>query len=86
MNKQSHVIPVATEPVRPLWREGAVWALAAGPLVVVVAGIATAVIAMSAPDPIIGSAKTVAEPAGQPAMQARNKAAELASTPAEVRR
>ncbi|MFY9510095.1 MAG: hypothetical protein WAQ05_03880 [Rubrivivax sp.] len=63
----------------PWWRVGMVWLVVGGPLAVVVAGIATAVIAVRGADPVISN---VAPPpkAGQvqtetPAMQARNHAA-----------
>lgn len=37
----------------PWWKYGHVWLIISGPLVVVIAGIITAVIAFSAADPVI---------------------------------
>lgn len=75
----------------PWWREPYVWLVIGGPLVVVVAGLATAYIAMKAPDPVIDrsaiqrEALTKAQSDGQitpgelaklqPAQQGRNHAA-----------
>jgi len=42
-----------SEPSAPWWRHGHVWLLVAGPAVVVVAGIATFVIAVRSPDPVL---------------------------------
>lgn len=64
---------------RPWWRYGMVWMVISGPLVVVVAGIATAVIAFRGADPVV--VRQPAEAAAgqvfdlQPAMQGRNHAA-----------
>ena len=52
----------------PWWRVGMVWLVIGGPLAVVVAGVATAVIAFSGADTVIGTSAT-------PALQARNHAA-----------
>lgn len=64
---------------RPWWRYGMVWMVIGGPLVVVVAGIATAVIAFRGADPVVVSApaQVAAEEAFdlQPAMAGRNHAA-----------
>ena len=54
--------------VLPWWRVGLVWIVIAGPLAVVVAGVATSVIAFRGADIVV---KTVATPA----VQARNHAA-----------
>jgi len=70
----------------PWWKHGFVWLLISGPAVVVVAGIATAVVAMRAPDPVVAADyyrrgieinKTLAakDKAGLPALQGRNHAA-----------
>lgn len=40
-------------PSAPWWRHGMVWMLISGPAAVVVAGIATAWIAVSHPDPVV---------------------------------
>lgn len=72
-----------TLPLKPRsgWREPMVWVVVGGPLLVVVASIATAVIAFSGADQVVGSG---AEPAPQaaaghsadsPAVWARNHAA-----------
>lgn len=62
---------------QPWWRYGMVWLVIGGPAAVVVAGITTAVIAISGADPVIKEAATVVtQPdASTPAMQARNHAA-----------
>jgi hypothetical protein len=51
-----------------------VWLVIGGPLVVVVAGIATLVIAIRNPDPVLTSAP-VSDPSQMPAVQGRNHAA-----------
>ena len=43
------------EATRPWWRHGMVWLVIAGPAAVVVAGIATAVIAVRGADPVVAS-------------------------------
>ena len=63
----------------PWWRVGMVWLVIAGPLVVVVAAITTAVIAVRGADPVLTEAEMRPQ-AGQvgaatPAVQARNHAA-----------
>ncbi|WP_326537162.1 nitrogen fixation protein FixH [Pseudorhodoferax sp.] len=72
---QEQQTPVA----RPWWRYGMVWMVIGGPLVVVVAGIATAVIAFRGADPVVTApqAQVAAEEAFdlQPAMAGRNHAA-----------
>ena len=55
---------------RPWWREPMMWLVLGGPAAVVVAGIATAAIALHSPDPVIK-----ADAARTPAVQARNHAA-----------
>jgi len=74
-------------PAAPWYRYGHVWMLIAGPAIVIVAGIATAYIAMRSPDPLVAEDyyrqgieinKTLAaqqEKALLPAMQGRNHAA-----------
>lgn len=77
-------------PGKPWYRYGHVWLVIAGPAVVVVAGIATAVIAVRGADPVveadyyrrgleINKALATAERAKLPALQGRNHAA----TPAQ---
>ncbi len=73
---------------QPWWRHGHVWLLIAGPAAVIVAGIATAVIAIRAPDPLVAQDyyrrgieinKTLQDGADAkamlPAVQGRNHAA-----------
>lgn len=40
-------------PTAPWWRHGYVWLLIAGPAAIVLAGIATIVIAVRSPDPVV---------------------------------
>lgn len=68
--------------ITPWWRVGMVWLVVGGPLVVVLAAIATAVIAVRGADPVISRVET-APVAGKvqsqtPAHQARNHAATAA--------
>ena len=61
-------------PVLPWWRVGMVWLALSGPAAVVVAGVATAVIAFNGADPTLRP--TAATSGAQaPAVQARNHAA-----------
>ena len=71
---------------RPWWQHGLVWLVIAGPLVVVLAGVATMVIASSGADPVVAPDyyrrgmeinKTLAagDKAQLPALQGRNHAA-----------
>lgn len=41
------------EQVQPWWKFGHVWLVIGGPVIVVIAGVVTAFIALSAPDPVI---------------------------------
>jgi hypothetical protein len=71
----------------PWWKFGLVWLVIAGPVLVVIAGIATAWIAMRTPDPVVAEDyyrrgveinKTLAAQGGKallPALQGRNHAA-----------
>jgi uncharacterized protein len=52
----------------PWYRHGMVWLVIGGPAAVVIAGIATLVIAITHPDPVLQTTAT-------PAVQARNHAA-----------
>lgn len=76
----------------PWWKFGHVWLVVAGPAIVVVAGIATAVIAVRGADPVveadyyrrgmeINKALAARERAKLPAMQGRNHAATPADAP-----
>jgi len=73
-------------PPAPWWRHGYVWMVIAGPAAVVLAGVATLVIAVSVPDPVVAEDyyrrgmeinKTLAarDKALLPAQQGRNHAA-----------
>jgi hypothetical protein len=62
-------------PALPWWRVGMVWLVLAGPAVVVVAGVLTAVIAVRGADAELRPVRAVATPSAQPAVQARNHAA-----------
>lgn len=83
MNKQE---PQAAAAPAPWWKHGYVWMILGGPAFVVVAGIATLVIAVRTPDPVVATDyyrrgiemnKTLAarEKAHLPAVQGRNHAA-----------
>ena len=67
-----HAAPAPTP--RPWWRHGMVWFVISGPAIVVVAGIATAVIAIRGADPLVDT-RGSAGPQERPAVQARNHAA-----------
>ena len=72
-------VPAAIPTQRPWWRYGMVWMVIGGPLVVVVAGIATAVIAFRGADPVVSGSPAARVQASsiatQPAMVGRNHAA-----------
>ena len=70
----------------PWWKHGLVWMVFAGPAVVVVAGVATLVLAVRQPDPVlapdyyrrgieINKALAAGDKAALPALQGRNHAA-----------
>lgn len=61
-------------PVLPWWRVGMVWLALAGPALVVIASLATAVLAFRGADPTL-HAPAGADAALAPALQARNHAA-----------
>jgi hypothetical protein len=65
--------PVAG-PVRPWWRYPMVWLVIGGPFAVVLASLATLLIALTHPDPVL-PLRAAAPEAAQPAVQARNHAA-----------
>ncbi len=67
----SAIQPVPTQ--RPWWREPYVWMVISGPAAVVVAGIATVVIAVKNPDPVLQDRSTGS--AQVPANKGRNHAA-----------
>ena len=58
----------------PWWRVGMVWLVLAGPLTVVVAAVATAVIAIKGAEPVL-PAESGREFSERPALQGRNHAA-----------
>ena len=59
-------------PAPPWWKFGHVWLLIAGPVLVIIAGVVTAWLALSAPDPVL--ARDDARPSETPAQFARNHA------------
>lgn len=78
----------ALPPSPPWWRHGHVWLIIAGPAAVIVAGIATLVLAVRQPDPLVAEdyyrrgieinktlAAQEASKALMPALQGRNHAA-----------
>lgn len=76
MTLQPSMPPTSTGtigPVSPWWRHGLVWLVIGGPLLVVLAGLATLAIALAYPDPVLPLRAQA--PAQQPAVQARNHAA-----------
>jgi len=60
-------------PVLPWWRVRMVWLVIAGPLLVVLAGVVTTVVAVRGADPVVRA--QAATPSLAPAIQARNHAA-----------
>lgn len=60
-------------PIQPWWRYGMVWLVIAGPLIVVMASILSAVLAVRGADPVVTSAAD--ESYQRPAIQGRNHAA-----------
>ncbi|HWI81189.1 FixH family protein [Ramlibacter sp.] len=72
-------------PSAPWWTFGHVWLLIAGPAIVIVAGVVTAWLAVSTPDPVVDAdyyrrgleinKQLAAEKALLPALQGRNHAA-----------
>ncbi|WP_156466840.1 MULTISPECIES: nitrogen fixation protein FixH [unclassified Methylibium] len=72
-DKTPSAMPAPDRPL-PWWREPMLWLVLGGPLAVVVAAIATAVIAVRGSDPVLSRSS---EPLGSdtPAVQARNHAA-----------
>jgi hypothetical protein len=64
--------------VRPWWREPMVWLVIGGPALVVVAAIATGIVAWRGTDPLVQEAPTQATSTDrtlQPALAARNHVA-----------
>jgi hypothetical protein len=59
----------------PWWRHPFMWLVVGGPLAVVVAATATAVIAIRGADPVLAVAATPLVRSTTPALQARNHAA-----------
>jgi uncharacterized protein len=67
--------PLGSQPT-PWWKVPHMWMVVGGPLIVVVAAVATFVIAVRHPDPVINKGDYERDLAGlQPAQQARNHAA-----------
>ncbi|MFN0183277.1 MAG: nitrogen fixation protein FixH [Aquabacterium sp.] len=67
--------PQTSLQAEPWWRVGMVWLVLSGPAVVVVAGVATAVIAIRGADPEVNTPAQRAATAQAPAVRARNHAA-----------
>ncbi len=66
----------AAHPPRPWWREPMMWIVLGGPALVVVAAIATGVIAWQGADEVVlDPVPVAANPALEPALKARNHAA-----------
>ena len=53
MNTAATTLPAPAHPVLPWWRSATLWLVLAGPLAVIVASVATAVIAWRHLDPVI---------------------------------
>lgn len=71
-----------SSPPKPWWKFPIVWMVIAGPVLVVIAGVVTAVIAWRNVDPVLDVAPpSASQPAEVPAMQGRNKAAEISVQP-----
>lgn len=76
-----------SQPSAPWWTHGHVWLVIAGPVIVILAGIATLILAVRTPDPLVAQDyyrrgieinKTLAAQDGKamlPALQGRNHAA-----------
>ena len=82
MNTPSPSGPAAT--ALPWWRVKALWLVIGGPAIVVAAGVATTVLAVRGSDPVVQAppaarARSTAELAQAPALQARNHAAAAAA-------
>jgi len=79
MTNQARKTQAPEAPGAPWWRHGMVWLVISGPLVVVVAGIVTAVIAVRGADALPDEGTTARSGSEAPALKARNHAA----TPAD---
>jgi len=75
--------PLDPGPALPWWRYRMVWLVVAGPALVVVAAIVTAVIAMRGADPLVDESRATRDAgrptADTPALKARNHAAAAGS-------
>lgn len=81
MTPSTHSSDVTREPV-PWWRWPMVWLVVGGPATVVVAALATAVIAFRGADPVVlerPAAQAAGSSAEMPALQARNQGAAAVS-------
>jgi len=67
--------PTMTPDRRAAWREPMLWLVAGGPALVVVASLATAVLAWRGHDALDLDARVAQESSRQPALKARNHAA-----------
>jgi hypothetical protein len=66
--------PPIDRPTLPWWRVRMMWLVLGGPAIVVLSGLATAVIAFRGADAVV-SAPAAAQGAARPALQGRNHAA-----------
>jgi len=80
MNSQPAHKPHSASVEPPWWRHPMVWLVISGPAVVVVAAIATAVIAVRGADPVVTEPAASAD-AERPAIQARNQGAAPSAKP-----
>lgn len=67
--------PTSDRPSLPWWRVGTVWLVLAGPVAVIAAGIATAVIAVHRADTVVRVPQQAGSGVYEPAQKARNHAA-----------
>ncbi|MFT3816166.1 MAG: nitrogen fixation protein FixH [Rubrivivax sp.] len=79
MTNQARKTKAPEAPGAPWWRYGMVWLVISGPLIVVIAGIVTAVIAVRGADALVIDDRASNTGADAPALKARNHAA----TPAD---
>lgn len=80
MNSSAAHKPQAPTTEAPWWRHPMVWLVIGGPAIVVVAAVATAVIAIRGADPVVTNPAASAG-AERPAIQARNQGAATSARP-----
>lgn len=79
MNAMTSVAPIPASQEKPWWREAFVWLVIGGPLAVVIAGLVTAYIAVTHPDPVIDQSNYRKEAVGRAQSEGVLTAAELAA-------